>query len=84
MKLLGEEKMMKEKSFINFSTENEKEMECIYTRWIALKLVKKGYKIVKWGINEYHPQFETYYFEKTPVFLEDFRRIVKEGRFKED
>ena len=79
--------MMKEKSSVNFSMkkqENEKEMECIYTRWIAPKLVKKGYKILKWGINEYHPQFEIYYFEKTPAFLEDFRRIVKQGRFKED
>ena len=70
--------------FMSEKINKEKELECVYARWIALNLVKKGYKIVKWGINEYHPQFETYYFEKTPVFLEDFRRIVKEGRFKED
>ena len=85
---IGEGKKMKNKNersfFASKKVNKERELECVYARWIALKLVKKGYKIIKWGINEYHPQFETYYFEKTPKFLKDFQRMREEGRSKED
>ena len=61
-----------------------KELECIYTRWIALELKRRGYPIVNWGTNKYHPQFEVYYFKRTPQFVKDFRDIVKRGRPQED
>lgn len=38
---------------------------CIYTRWLALELRKQGFKIIKTGINEYHPQFDVWFFEDT-------------------
>lgn len=61
-----------------------KELECIYTRWIALELKRQGHPIVNWGTNKYHPQFEVYYFKRTPQFVKDFREIVKRGRPRED
>ena len=37
----------------------------IYSSRIAGELRKKGFKIIKTGINESHPQFDTYIFEDT-------------------
>ena len=38
---------------------------CVYTRWLALALRRQGFKIIKTGINEYHPQFDVWFFEDT-------------------
>lgn len=35
----------------------------IYTRWLALELRKQGFKLLRTGINENFPQFNTYIFE---------------------
>ena len=82
---IGEGKKMKNKNersfFASKKVNKERELECVYARWIALKLVKKGYKIIKWGINEYHPQFEKHLlFLKTSeesLNKDDLRRIKK-------
>ena len=37
----------------------------VYTRWLALELRKLGFKIVGTDINEYHPQFDVWFFEDT-------------------
>ena len=37
----------------------------IYSRRVAFELRKKGFKIIKTGINEDKPQFDTYIFEDT-------------------
>ena len=37
----------------------------IYTRWLALALRKQGFRIIRTGINEYNPQFDTYVFENS-------------------
>ena len=58
----------------------ELELECIYTRWIALELVKQGFKIIKKGTNEYHPEYDTYYFERTPQFVSAFHILLHRGR----
>lgn len=55
------------------------ELERVYTRWIALELVRRGFKIVKWDKNEYHPQYDTYYFVRTPEFISAFRSLTKRG-----
>ena len=38
----------------------------IYTRWLALELRRKGFKIIGTDINETHPQFDVWLFEDTP------------------
>lgn len=35
----------------------------IYSRWLALALRKQGFKIIKTDVNEYHPQFDVWFFE---------------------
>lgn len=35
----------------------------IYTKWLALALRKEGFKLLRTGINENFPQFDTYIFE---------------------
>lgn len=37
----------------------------IYTKRLAFELRKRGFKIIATGINENHPQFDTYIFEDT-------------------
>jgi hypothetical protein len=38
----------------------------IYSRWLALALRKKGFKIVNTDINEYHPEYTVWIFENSP------------------
>lgn len=52
-------------------------LKCIYTRWIAVKLVEQGFKIVRVGVNEWHPQYETYFFYYTPEFKAALDAITK-------
>lgn len=37
----------------------------IYTRRIAYELRKQGFEILRLGVNEYHPELDTYIFEET-------------------
>lgn len=56
------------------------ELERVFTRWIALELVNQGFEIVKCEPNEYRPQYDTYYFKRTPQFTSAFRALTKRGR----
>lgn len=38
-------------------------MKTIYSKWLALELRKRGYEIIKTGINENFPQYNTYIFK---------------------
>lgn len=49
----------------------------IYTKWIALELRKQGFKIIRTGINENFPQYDTYIFEDTEELREAFERLTK-------
>lgn len=81
---------MKEKSFVNFSMkrqENEKEMECIYTRWIALKLVKKDIRLSNGELTNTILNLKLIILKKHLLFLktseeslnkDDLRRIKKQ------
>lgn len=40
----------------------------IYTRWLAVELRKRGFKILRTEINQFHPQFDTYVFENSIDF----------------
>lgn len=40
----------------------------IYTSKVAFELRKRGFNIIRTGINKHHPQFDTYYFKDTPEF----------------
>lgn len=35
----------------------------IYSKWLALELRKAGFNIIRTGINENFPQYNTYIFE---------------------
>jgi len=35
----------------------------IYSRWLAVELRKRGFKIIGTDINEYHPEFIVWIFE---------------------
>lgn len=35
----------------------------IYSRWLAVELRKRGFKIIGTDINEYHPEFTVWIFE---------------------
>ena len=37
----------------------------IYTKWLALALRKQGFRIIRTGINENFPQYDTYIFENS-------------------
>lgn len=37
----------------------------IYTKWLALALRKQGFRIIRTGINENFPQYDTYVFENS-------------------
>ena len=38
----------------------------VYTRWLAVELRRKGFKIISTDINENHPQFDVWLFDDTP------------------
>lgn len=37
----------------------------IYTKWLALALRRQGFRIIRTGINENFPQYDTYIFENS-------------------
>lgn len=49
----------------------------IYTKKIAYQLRKRGFKIIRTGINENHPQFDTYIFEDTEELRTALQKITK-------
>lgn len=52
----------------------------IYTKWLALALRRKGFKIIKTDVNENHPQFDVYIFENSPILQENIRILTNEKR----
>ena len=40
----------------------------IFQKNIALELRKRGFKIIKTGVNMYKPQYDVYFFEDTEEF----------------
>lgn len=59
---------------------NEDKVFRVYTRWIALRLRQLGFKIIQTDINEFHPEFDVWIFEKTPEFVEAFNKVSREKR----
>lgn len=49
----------------------------IYTKKIAYQLRKCGFKIIRTGINENYPQFDTYIFEDTEELRIALQKITK-------
>lgn len=52
----------------------------IYTNRIAKQLREKGFKIVRTGINERHPQFDTYIFEDSEEFQQALTEITRKSK----
>ena len=50
----------------------------IYTKKIAYQLRKCGFKIIRTGINENYPQFNTYIFEDTEELRIALQKITKQ------
>lgn len=48
----------------------------IYSSRVAAELRKRGFKIVGTGINEAHPQFDTYIFEDSQELREALTSIT--------
>lgn len=49
----------------------------IYTKKLAFKLREKGCKLIRTGINENFPQFDTYIFEDSQEFQTAMSEIMK-------
>ena len=49
----------------------------VYTKKLALILRKSGFKIIRTGVNENFPQFNTYIFEDTSEFRKAFYSLTK-------
>ena len=49
----------------------------IYTKWLALELRKLGFAIVRTGVNENFPQFDTYVFADTPELDKAIAQLLK-------
>lgn len=47
----------------------------IYSKRLALELRKRGFEIVRTGVNENFPQFNTYIFKFTPELDEAINQI---------
>ena len=52
----------------------------IYTRWLAVELRNKGFKIVKVQANPNKPEFDCYFFENTKAFQKALGEINKSRR----
>lgn len=52
----------------------------IYTKWLALALRRKGFKIIRTDINTNYPQFDVYIFENTPSLQENIKLLTNEKR----
>lgn len=51
----------------------------IYTRWLALALRKKGFRIVGTDINENFPQYDVFLFEDSSSLQEAISALTKKG-----
>lgn len=49
----------------------------IYTKRLALELRKRGFKIISIGVNENHPQYDTYMFEDTQALRNAITEITQ-------
>lgn len=49
----------------------------IYTKRIALELRKRGFVLLRTGINENFPQYDTYIFEETPDLLRALSELTR-------
>lgn len=49
----------------------------VFSKRIAHLLTKRGFKIVKTGINNKQPQYYTYFFEDTEALRAAFQEIVE-------
>jgi hypothetical protein len=49
----------------------------IYSKWLALELRKCGFRILKTGINENFPQYNTYIFEDTQELAKEITKLTK-------
>lgn len=47
----------------------------IYTKKLALELRKQGFEIIRVGVNENFPQYNTYIFEDTQELREAISKI---------
>ena len=61
-----------------------KNLFCIYTRKVAVKLRERGFNIVKTGVNPRFPQFDCYFFVDTEDFQKELTNITKEIKRKEE
>ncbi len=51
----------------------------IYTRWLAVALARKGFKILTTDINEYHPEYKVWIFENTQEFQDAITELTKKN-----
>lgn len=42
----------------------------IYSKRVAYELRKRGFRILRMGVNPYRPQFDIWIFEETPALLD--------------
>ena len=52
----------------------------IYSRWLAVELRKRGFKIIGTDINEYHPEFTVWIFEDSDALqaaIPELNRVHK-------
>lgn len=54
-----------------------KQEKIIYSKWLALELRRAGFKILRTGINENFPQYNTYVFEDTAELAKSITRLTK-------
>lgn len=52
----------------------------IYTRWLAIKLIKAGFPVVRVEQNPDKPYFDCWVFEETPEFQIAFANIANQKR----
>lgn len=52
----------------------------IYTKWVAVKLRKMGFRILRTDVNPNKPEFDCYIFEKTEEFTKALSLITKGGK----
>lgn len=54
----------------------------VYTKNMAYELRKRGFQIVKTGINRNHPQYDTYIFENSQKLQDAVHEITEAGKKK--
>jgi hypothetical protein len=59
---------------------NDKATKTIFTRWVAGKLVQRGFSILFTRPNPHYPMYDCWVFEDTPELERSLAKIIKEGR----